>query len=98
VADISQLPVQIGAQDEVSALGAAMIARAWADGRGAAGIPAAAAAMAGPSRVVQPRPEVASTYQRLFEVYRGIYPALKPVFAELAAVSRAEPGRTGHQT
>jgi xylulokinase len=86
IADISQLPVQIGGQTEVSALGAAVIARAWADGNGAAGLPAAAAAMAGPRRVVQPRPELASTYQRLFAVYRGLYPALKPVFADLAAI------------
>lgn len=101
VADISQLPVQIAAEDEVSALGAAVIARAWASGQrasepgvvgelGAAGIPAAAAAMARTTRVVHPRPAVASTYERLFAVYRRLYPALQPVFAELAAVSRPD--------
>jgi xylulokinase len=98
VADISQLPVQIAAQDEVSALGAAVIARAWADGQGAAGIPAAAAAMAGTSAVVQPRTELASTYERLFAVYRSLYPALKPVFAALAAVPTLDepsPGSRG---
>jgi sugar (pentulose or hexulose) kinase len=90
VADISQLPVEIAAEDEVSALGAAVIARAWASGQGAAGIPAAAAAMARTTRVVQPRPAVASTYARLFEVYRQVYPALRPVFAELAAIQRVD--------
>ena len=86
VADITQLPVQIGTEDEVSALGAAVIARAWAGGQGPAGIPAAAAAMSGPARVVHPRPEPAVTYERLFAVYRQLYPALQPVFADLAAV------------
>lgn len=84
VADITQLPVQIGAQSEVSALGAAVIARAADDGRGSAGIPDAAAAMAGPSRVVLPRPALARTYEQLFNVYRQLYPALRGVFAELA--------------
>ena len=86
IADISQLPVQIGTEAEVSALGAAVIARAWWSGQGAAGIPAAAAAMAGTTRVVQPRASVASTYQRLFAVYRQLYPALKPIFADLSAL------------
>jgi sugar (pentulose or hexulose) kinase len=86
VADISQLPVEIAAEDEVSALGAAVIARAWDCGKGAAGIPDAAAAMARTVRVVQPQVSLASTYERLFGVYRQVYPALRPVFAELAAV------------
>jgi sugar (pentulose or hexulose) kinase len=93
VADISQLPVEIAAEDEVSALGAAVIARAWASGRGAAGIPDAAAAMARTTRVVQPQVSLASTYERLFGVYRRVYPALRPVFAELAAAQESVPNR-----
>jgi xylulokinase len=99
VADISGLPVQIAAADEVSALGAAVIARAWADGpgfgpadglepvgvSGAAGIPVAAEAMSGTTRTVAPRADLAGIYERLFAVYRQLYPALKPVFADLAA-------------
>jgi xylulokinase len=86
IADITQRPVQISAEDEVSALGAAVIARAWASGGGPAGIPDAAAAMARTVRVVSPRTEVAPVYQQLFGVYRQLYPALRPVFADLAAV------------
>jgi xylulokinase len=89
IADITQRPVQIGSQGEVSALGAAVIARAAAAGLGAAGIRDAAAAMAGPSRVVEPDPGPARTYDRLFDVYRLLYPALRPVFADLAAVTSA---------
>ena len=89
VADISQRPVLIGERDEVSALGAAVIARA-ADDAGGPGsfsdrITSAAAAMAGPSRTVKPRLEVAADYDRLFAAYRLLYPQLKPVFAALAA-------------
>jgi xylulokinase len=86
VADICRLPIEISAEEEVSALGAAVIARAWSDGQGAAGIPAAAAAMARTTRVVRPRAEVATTYDQHFAVYRRLYPALKPIFAELAAL------------
>ena len=94
IADISQRPVQISAEDEVSALGAAVIARAWASGQGAAGIPEAAAAMARTVRVVQPRVEMAPVYEQLFGVYRQLYPALRTVFADLAAVATAHPPAT----
>ena len=118
VADISQRPVLIGARGEVSALGAAVIARAAADTQAAvvaqiatdtraaadaqagAGpldparspgfadrIATAAAAMAGPSRAVLPRPSSAAAYDQLFGAYRLLYPQLRPVFARLKTSS-----------
>lgn len=94
VADISRRSVLIGTQDEVSALGAAVIARAAGvdpaapatEGFGER-ITRAAAAMAGPSRTVRPRASVADHYDQLFAIYRRLYPQLRPVFADLAALA-----------
>jgi xylulokinase len=89
VADISRRPVLIGTQAEVSALGAAVIARAADDHGGASSaerLAAAAEAMAGPSRTVLPNPDAAAAYDQLFAIYRRLYPQLRPIFADLAAL------------
>ena len=46
--------------------------------------------MARTVRVVQPRVEMAPVYEQLFGVYRQLYPALRTVFADLAAVAEAK--------
>jgi len=104
VADISQRSVEIGAAGEVSALGAAVIARAQEVDPGPADtgrpgettgfadrLAVAAAAMAGPRRTVLPRVLVAPDYDRLFAVYRQLYPALGPVFGSLAGAVVIKP-------
>ena len=42
--------------------------------------------MTGTSRSFEPDEANVGTYDRLYEVYRGIYPALRDLFGELAAV------------
>jgi xylulokinase len=49
---------------------------------------AAVTAMSGTGAVYRPDPERARTYDRLFDVYRQLYPRLKDVFGELAELSR----------
>jgi len=49
---------------------------------------AAVAAMSGTDAVYRPDPERARTYDRLFGVYRQLYPRLRDVFAELAELSK----------
>ena len=45
----------------------------------------AAAAMSGTGRSYPPDPARADAYDRLYEVYRDIYPSLRPLFARLSA-------------
>jgi xylulokinase len=49
-------------------------------------IPAAAKAMSATAAHFEPDPGRSATYDRLYEAYRDIYPALRSVFAKLAAV------------
>ena len=51
-------------------------------------IEAAAAAMTGTGRSFEPDQANVGAYDRLYTVYRTLYPALREVFSELAAVSR----------
>jgi len=75
-------PVRLVREQESTALGAGMLAAA-ASGLHA-DIPAAADAMSGVRDTFDPDPKLSPAYDRLFETYRGIYPALRPTFAGLA--------------
>ena len=83
IADIMGRPVEVVREPESTCLGAGMLASA------AVGIhpsiTEAAAAMSGTGRCYYPDPSAAAVYERLFAVYRDIYPALRPVFSRLAA-------------
>ena len=82
IADVMGRPVEVVREAESTCLGAGMLAAA------AVGIhpsiTEAATAMSGTSRCYRPDPAVAGVYDRLFAVYRDVYPALRPVFARLA--------------
>jgi xylulokinase len=101
IADITQRPVHISPVEEMSAMGAAVIARFAADAGALAGYSAAAEALAGYSaataemvgagRTVVPRSDPARTYDALFGVYRQLYPALRGVFADLARPTPPSP-------
>ena len=47
-------------------------------------VEAAVAAMVAPGHSFDPDPGNASRYDALYAVYRGLYPALKELFAQLA--------------
>ena len=82
IADVLRRPVEIVREPESTCLGAGMLAAAALGLHSS--IPDAAVAMSGTSRRHDPHPRTADTYDRLFKVYRNIYPALAPVFADLA--------------
>ena len=84
VSDILERPVEIAREAEATCLGAGMLAAA-----GAGLFPtieAAADAMSGAGQVYHPDPAQAARYDRLFEVYRDIYPSVRDLFARLKGV------------
>ena len=70
---------------ESTCLGAGMLAAAAVGVHDS--ITAAGSAMSGTSSHFEPNLECAATYDELYEVYRDIYPSLRPLFARLSAVS-----------
>ena len=87
IADILCRPVEVVREPESTCLGAGMLAAA------AVGIhpsiTEAAAAMSRTGRTYHPDPAASEVYERLYAVYRDIYPALRPVFSRLAAAVAA---------
>ena len=82
VADVVQRPVRVCSAGEVSAAGAARLARAFLDGTDPAGaVPAPA------GHDVAPDPAADAVYGPLAAVHGRLYPQLRDVFAELAAVT-----------
>lgn len=77
--------LDVVAEPESTCLGSGMLAAAAVGIHDS--IPAAAAAMSGTAGKFKPNAETAATYDRLYEVYRDIYPALRPLFARLHAAS-----------
>ena len=76
-ADVTGFTVEVPRVRETAAVGAAIVA---AVGVGAhASLPAAIRAMTSIDRRFEPDPERASTYDRVFETYVGLYPAVAPV-------------------
>ena len=82
IADVMKRRVSVVREPESTCLGAGMLAAA------AVGIhesiPAAARAMSGVSRSYEPEPATSAVYDRLYEVYRDIYPSTRELFARLA--------------
>ena len=82
-ADVMRRPVEVVREPESTCLGAGMLAAAAVGLHPS--IAAAAAAMSGTARCYLPNPAVADVYDRLFDVYRDVYPALRPLFGRLAS-------------
>jgi xylulokinase len=75
-ADVTGFPVLVPAVLETAVLGSAMLG---AVGIGAStDVPTAVRSMTRIERRLEPRAEHRATYDRAFEVYRGLYPALRP--------------------
>ena len=82
IADVMRRKVSVVREPESTCLGAGMLA-ATAVGLHES-IPAAAAAMSSVSTSFEPEPRRVATYDRLYEVYRDIYPSTRELFARLA--------------
>jgi xylulokinase len=82
-ADVTRFPVEVPQVREAAAVGAAIVA---AVGVGAhADLPSAIRSMTTIERRFEPDAERAASYDRVFEAYVGLYPALKPVTDSLVA-------------
>ncbi len=80
-ADITGFPVLVPAVLETAVLGSAILG-AVAVGVGS-DLPAAIAAMTRIDHRIEPRPEHAATYDRLYAAYTALYPAVAPVMRPL---------------
>lgn len=94
VSDITGRPVRVCSEGEISAAGAAVLARGYLHGRGDAldDRPTAEPIAEPAGHDVTPDPSTAAAYGALYAVYRRLYPQLRTVFADLAgavAVSAA---------
>lgn len=86
IADVLGVPLVLATEEESTCLGAGMLAAA---GTGLhPSVRAAAAAMSSTGRRFEPDAEAGAEYARHFEVYRQVYPAMRPVFPALAAAAR----------
>jgi sugar (pentulose or hexulose) kinase len=82
VSDGTGRGVRVCSAGELSAAGAAMLARAYLDGR-----PAGGEAIDPAGHDVTPDPVAGATYTRLYDAYCRLYPALRETFASVAAAS-----------
>lgn len=83
LADVLERPVDVCAEAETTALGAAMLAAAAIGLDGTTDLTDTAARMSRVATVREPDPAASSQYRDAFCVYRDLYPALKPVFPRL---------------
>ena len=81
-ADVTGFPVLVPAVLETAVLGSAIMA---ATAIGAApDLETAVASMTRIDHRIEPRPEVAETYDRLFDAYVALYPATAPILRGLS--------------
>jgi xylulokinase len=84
-ADVLQRDILVAAETETVALGAGILAAYGAQLDGQTTIGDIARRMTGIATTYSPQAESAEVYDRLFAVYRTLYPSLKDAFASLAA-------------
>jgi xylulokinase len=84
VADVMQRRVEVVREPESTCLGAGVLAAAAVGIHSS--IESAAAAMTGTGRSFEPDAGNVGAYDRLYGVYRNIYPALRELFAQMAEV------------
>ena len=87
IADILGRPVEIAREAEATCLGAGILAAVGAGHYDSA--TTAAAAMSGVGRSYAPDPIQSEKYDRLFDIYKDIYPALRDQFTRLRQVTEA---------
>jgi xylulokinase len=88
-ADVTGFPVEVPRARETAGVGAAIVA---AVGVGAhADLPSAIRSMTAIDRRFEPLPEAAATYDRVYEAYVALYPALAPIVRRLQPDPNATP-------
>ena len=86
IADVMQRRVTVVREPESTCLGAGMLA-AHAIGIHDS-LQGASVAMSGTSSVFEPDAQAAAAYDRLYDVYRDLYPSTRGIFARLAEATR----------
>jgi xylulokinase len=82
VADVFQKPVACLENQEGSAYGAALLAMV---GTGEfASVPEACAAVIRETETIEPRAAESQRYEQDYEIYRSLYPSLRPAFSKIA--------------
>ncbi len=85
IADVMQRRIVVVREPESTCLGSAMLAAAGVGIHPS--VSAAAGAMSGSGAAFEPNPDTSTVYDRLYDVYRDIYPANRALFARLAEVT-----------
>ncbi len=91
MADTTALPITVCTQDEISALGAAVLAMASTGIYGEHNVAATAKKMAQYGETIEPDMEKHEQYCDVAKVQRKLYPKLKDVFEDLYELSRKAP-------
>lgn len=91
MADVIGVPITLCAEDEISALGAAVVAMAGIGAHGSNSVEDSAKAMAQFGETVDPNMGLHDQYSDIAAVQRKLYPALKDVFPELHELSLRYP-------
>lgn len=86
VADVMRRPVSVTREAESTCLGAGMLAAAASGVHG--GIKEAAAAMSNTGARFEPDEERAARYDALYNVYKEVYPSLRPIFPKITGALR----------
>ncbi|SDQ83630.1 FGGY-family carbohydrate kinase [Quadrisphaera sp. DSM 44207] len=92
LADVMRRRVDVVREAESTCLGAGMLAAAAVGVHDS--VPAAAEAMSATAGSYEPDAERCAAYDRLYAVYRDIYPAMRALFPRLAEASRSEASRS----
>ena len=94
MADVTGVPLTVCLEEEISALGAAVLAMAAINAHaepladGSPDVASSAKAMASFGETVHPDMELHERYRRIAAVHARLYPALRETFQELAALSQ----------
>lgn len=91
MADTAGLPITVCAEDEISALGAAVLAMAWVADPQNPDVASTAIQMAHFGDTVEPDPVRHERYQEVAAVQRRLYPQLKDVFEDLHTLAERYP-------
>lgn len=91
MADTTTLPITVCTQDEISALGATVLAMASTGIYGEHDVAATAKKMAQYGETIEPDMEKHEQYCDVAKVQRKLYPKLKDVFEDLYELSRKAP-------
>ncbi|MDO5729353.1 MAG: FGGY-family carbohydrate kinase [Actinomycetaceae bacterium] len=91
MADTTGLPITVCLEDEISALGAAVLAMAATGTFGSNDVAEAAKNMARFGETIEPDMALHEQYQEIADVQRGLYPKLKDTFEKLHTLAERNP-------